>query len=80
VFEARINKNDTVPLIRKTSEDVQEITKDDPVGGLATVHIEKEDTLPLTVSKTLSCTMSVIDTSGRPNTIIFKVPVTYRTV
>lgn len=80
VFEARLNKNDVEPIVTKTSDADGGITKTNAVEGEAQITIDKEDFLSTTKNVSLACQLSSIDAQGRPNTILFKVPLTYRQV
>ncbi len=80
VFEARLVKTDVSPFLIKTSDLGGGIEKTNALNGEATITINKEDMLPLIKNTTLHCQLSSIDAQGRPNTILFKLPVLFRHV
>jgi hypothetical protein len=81
IFEARIKKTDTAPLIRKTSEDIEEIEKLDAAQGKARVYIDPADTQPITkdyISPGLYCTLTTVDVVNRASSILFNLPIKFR--
>jgi hypothetical protein len=82
IFEARLKYSDATPVIRKTSESIAEIIKNDAANGKAKIYINGEDTAILTKpsTTTLQCSLEVIDPDDKNSSIMFKIPVRYRRV
>lgn len=77
VFEARINARDELPVISKSTDNVEEIQKTDSINGQAKIYIRPEDTGQFTDKIKLNCRLRMFDALSRVNTIHFKLNIRY---
>lgn len=70
-FTAKRNAKDTVPLIQKTSETGEGITKTDAVNGEGEIEILPADTISITRETPLTCDIEGVAPVNKPYTTVF---------